>query len=119
MDQAALDWLATHSSEQDQGITALEELQRELDRPTDVAIASWKAAPPRFPLAVDPGNPEQALPTGHIDARAKVGRNIIIFIMFAGFGFLAWSRGVRMLFADFREGVIWALIVLPLLTLPW
>jgi hypothetical protein len=123
LSQAAFAWLSNAPAATPAGDsppeTALAELQRSLDRPIEYAVAGWSTPPPVFPLAFDPRNPADSLPTGYVAERAKAEKNLIIFVMFSGFGLLAWNRGIRMMFGDLREEVIWVLILLPLMAIPW
>jgi hypothetical protein len=123
MSRASLDWLSTHPAADTSAnvtpITALEQLQRYLDHPLDFAIAGWTTAGQDFPLAVNPDDPLHALPAGFLAERSKIDSNWLIVALFSVFGLVAWSRGMVLLLGDIRPTVLWVMIILPVLAIPW
>ena len=121
---APLKWLAsTPPPEIDRGPhtppTMLAVLERELDRPDDVAIES-RATPPRaFPLALDPAKPAGAMPKGHVDGRREAGSVWIVSLMPLAAGVLLWFFGMAIFLPAMHPAARLFFTVLPLLALPW
>lgn len=119
-----LKWLAsTPSPEIDRGpnapLTMLAVLERELDRPDDVAIESWAAPPQAFPLALDPANPAGAMPKAHVDGRREAGSAWVASLMPLAAGVLLWFFGMGIFLPAMHPAARIFFTVLPLLALPW
>jgi hypothetical protein len=125
--RAARDWLAAHPPHdtfmlsKPAPTTALGALQAQLDRPFDVAMASWTTPPAAIPLAYDPRHPDAAMPAHLVDSR-RGGfwfGGLIFAVLFAIPGVLVWRLGIGLLFFGQPASIQWLLTVLPLLALPW
>src|SRR5439155_1541993 len=64
--------------------TALEELQRSLDEPVEHAIAGWATPTSQIALALNPQQPDEALPATYVDQRMRQGSNWLAFVIAAG-----------------------------------
>lgn len=128
MSKEALAWLSTHPPYdifrlgKPAPTTALGALREQYDRPLTFAIASWSRAETGFPLVYDPRHPDQPMPAGTVEARRTGGmdRAISLFVtlILGAIGVFVWRAGMRLLTG--QSGVLlWALILLPLLALPW
>lgn len=121
---APLKWLAsTPPPEIDRGpnapLTMLAVLERELDRPDDVAIESWAAPPRAFPLALDPAKPDGAMPKAHVDGRREAGSAWVASLMPLAAGVLLWFFGMGIFLPAMHPAARIFFTVLPLLALPW
>lgn len=124
LSRAAHAWLASHPPADPllpdpPPATALEQLQRVIERPIDCAVGGWTAPAPAFALAVDPHNPGDAMPADFVEERRHDMGNWLIFAMFAFGGFLAWSSGMRLLLGDIGPAALWIATLLPMAALPW
>ena len=101
--------------------TALDWLRIELDRPDDAATWGWTAPAPVLPLAFDPANPAEALPTGIVQKRMAQTPNWIVMLMGFVVGGVVWFKALALipLLRDMAPAGRWILSALPLLTLPW
>ncbi len=121
---ATLRWLAqTPQPDADRDAlaprTMLGVLERESDRPDDVAIES-RASPQRvFPLALDPARPVGAMPKGHVDGRREAGSAWIVSLMPLVAGTLLWFFGMGIFLPAMHPAARVFFTVLPLLALPW
>jgi hypothetical protein len=127
MSKTALDWLAAnppYSSfrlRKPPPTTALGELKEQFDRPAEVAVASWVAPIPAFPLAVDPRHPAEAMPAKYVDDRQHgfwLG-GLVFTVIFAVPGLLVWRMGMGIFFGSQPRATLWVLTLLPLVALPW
>jgi hypothetical protein len=121
---ASLKWLAsTPPPESDRGphtpATMLAVLEKELDRPDDVAIESWASLARAFPLALDPKRPEGAMPKGYVDARREAGTGWVAGLVPLAFGAVVWYFGMGLLLPAMHPAARIFFTVLPLLALPW
>jgi hypothetical protein len=101
--------------------TALGALKAQLDRPYDVAVASWTTPVAPIPLAYDPLHPDAAMPESIVDHRREgfwFG-GLIFAVLFAVPAVLVWRLGVGLLFYGQPASIQWLLTALPLLALPW
>jgi len=124
LSRKALDWLAQAPPTETVLMgpppkTALELLQRELDRPLDHALAGWAGPAQRITLALDPADPTDAMPAGFVADRRNAGGNWITFLMFGALGLMFWSGGMRALLGDIGRIALGMATLLPLLGLPW
>jgi len=99
--------------------TMLGVLERELDRPDDVAIESWAAPPQAFALALDPAKPSGAMPKGHVDGRREAGSAWVASLMPLAAGGLLWFFGMGIFLPAMHKAARLFFTVLPLLALPW
>lgn len=99
--------------------TMLGILGKELDRPADIAIESWAAAPPPMPLALDPRQPEGAMPAAFVDARREAAGTWILSILPLAGGLLAWFIGMAIFLPAMHPAGQVLFSALPLLALPW
>lgn len=124
LSRAALDWLAGHPpadpvlASHPPG-TALDQLQREIERPVDYAVGGWAASVAGFALAIDPRNPAGAMPADFVDERRHDTGNWLLFAMFAFVGLPLWRGGVRLLLGEIGQSALWLATLLPMLALPW
>jgi hypothetical protein len=124
LSHAALEWLAGHPpadpvlANHPPG-TALDQLQRETERPVDYAVGGWAASATGFALAIDPRNPAGAMPADFVDERRHDTGNWLLFAMFAFGGLLFWHGGMRLLLGDIGPAALWLATLLPMLALPW
>jgi len=126
MAPATREWLAAHASNkfmhrQWPANTALDWLRIELDRPDDAATYGWTAPPRVLPLAFDPANPAEALPTGIVNKRMNQQPNWIAMLMGFIIGGVVWFKALALIpvLRDMAPAGRWILSALPLLTLPW
>ncbi|MGE0356395.1 MAG: hypothetical protein AB7P08_05705 [Burkholderiales bacterium] len=98
--------------------TMLAQLLVETDRPVDIAAASWAAPPPAFPLALDPAQPEGALPEAYVRERRSVGGMGLMGLVFLAVGFGIWFAGTGVLLPALPLAVHLFLAAVPLLALP-
>ena len=100
--------------------TALEALQRQLDHPVEIAIRS-RAAPPRpLALALDPADPERALPAAYVEARRRIATGPwVLAVVVGAVGVFVWLRGIALLLPSVPPRQRALLGLLPLLTMPW
>ncbi|MCC7097494.1 MAG: hypothetical protein IT472_09985 [Thermomonas sp.] len=128
MSKRALEWLSTHPPYdtfmlgKPAPTTALAALREQYDRPLTFAIASWSRTDTGIPLRYDPRRPTLPMPSGIVEARRTGGMNrtisLIVTLILGAIGVFAWRAGIRLLTG--QSGVLlWALILLPLLALPW
>ena len=123
LSRAALQWLAGHPSAnagpgKQVPQTALDQLQREIERPVDYAISGWTTSSAGFALVIDPRNPAGAMPANFVDERRHDTGNWLLFAMFAVVGLLAWHGGMRLLLGDSEPIMFWLATLLPMLALP-
>lgn len=121
---ATLRWLAqTPQPDADRDAlaprTMLGVLERESDRPDDVAIESWATPPRAFPLALDPAQPAGAMPKGHVDGRREAGSAWVVSLMPLAAGALLWFFGMGVFLPAMHPAARLFFTVLPLLALPW
>lgn len=127
MSPAASEWLRAHPPHSTFALskpppaTALGALREQFDRPAEVAVASWGAPVPAFPLAYDPQHPEDVMPAKYVaDAREGFPLwGLVLTTILAVPGFLVWRLGMVFLFSGQRPVVLWMLVIAPLLALPW
>jgi hypothetical protein len=126
LSKIALDWLKSHPPSstfmlsKPPPTTAFGALKEQFDRPVDVAVASWSAAVPPFPLAFDPKHPVEAMPAKYIDDRRQVWLGGLVFAVFICIhGLLVWRLGMTFLFGGQSRSVFWLATLVPLLALPW
>ena len=124
--RTAYDWLASHSPHDTFMLskppprTALAALQEQFDRPLDVAVASWTAPFPAYPLAFDPKRPDEALPAGIVAERQHGFQPVGLFfvVLLAVPGLFVWRAGMGFLTGQ-SGSLLWVLTIAPLLALPW
>jgi hypothetical protein len=128
MSKPALDWLAAHPPHdtfilrKPPPTTALDELKEQLDRPIDVAVASWSAPLPPFPLAYDPRHPDEPMPAQHVKDRRQAAwlGGLVFTVILGGIGLMVWRLGLSvLLFGEQSRVLIWLLTIAPLAALPW
>ena len=124
MGEAAVRWLASHAPAQTMvgaqaPATALGVLEREVDLPVDIAVESWAAPPPAYPLAFDPQSPGRAMPLAYVEARRDSGAAWVLATMFLVIGFGLWFAGTAILLPALPLPVHLFLAALPLAALPW
>ena len=117
-------WLAdTPPPEADRGPTApptmLAVLEKEVDRPDDLAIESWATPARAFPLALDPAHPGGAMPKGHVDGRREAGSAWVAALMPLAGGAVLWFFGMGLFLPALHPAARILFTVLPLLALPW
>jgi hypothetical protein len=120
----ALAWLRKQPSDDfflanAQPESALDDLRIAGDRPVDLATRSWGAPAVEFPLALDPKQPEGALPAGFLEARREATPEWALTAIGGLIGLAAWFSGINILL--FRTGRVARVLVgiVPLLALPW
>jgi len=96
---AAYQWLATSpppASDRGPGVpaTMLGVLEREVDRPAEVAIASWARPAPVLALRFDPARPEGAMPAGYVEARLDAGSAWVVSLLPLAAGTFLWWIGM-------------------------
>ena len=116
--EAAARWLAANAAT-DSPVTALAQLERDVDRPVDLAVESWASPPPAFPLALDPKAPGGAMPAAYVDGRREASASWVLAILFLAIGFGLWFAGTSILLPALPLPVHLFLAALPLLALPW
>lgn len=126
MSKVALDWITTHPPNntfmlsKPPPTTALGALREQLDRPLDVATASWSAPFPQYPLAYDPKHPDQAMPAKFVDERRSGfwWGSLIFTAILAAPGIFVWRLGMNWLTGQ-SGTILWVLTLAPMLALPW
>jgi hypothetical protein len=121
---ASYEWLVrTPPPEIDRGpgapATMLAVLERELDRPDDLAIASWASPPIAFPLSLDPKAPGGAMPAGYVEARREAGSAWVLSLLPLAAGLLVWHFGMSLFLPAMHPAARVFFTVLPLAALPW
>lgn len=111
-------WLAASRSP-DGATTMLVALEKDLDRPVDIAIESWAAAQPAMPLALDPQHPEVAMPAAFVNARREAAGGWYLALLPLAGGLVAWFIGIALMLPAMHPAGQVLLSALPLLTLPW
>lgn len=126
MSRAALEWLGSHPVDTFMhrawpAKSALDWLKLELDRPVDAAIAGWMTPAPALSVVYDPANPGVLLPEGLVRSRQAIAPSWIFSFLIAVFGLGLWVGGMLLLPAtwSFNNAGRVALIVIPLVALPW
>jgi hypothetical protein len=101
--------------------SALGALKEQFDRPGEVAVASWAAPLPPFPLALDPKNPDQPMPAKYVADRQQGlwWGGFVFTLIFGGMGLLVWRLGIGVLLSGQPTIVQWLLAIAPLAALPW
>jgi len=94
-------------------------LERDVDRPDDVAIESWASPARAFPLALDPAHPAGAMPQGHVDDRREAGSGWIVSLMPLAAGAVLWFFGMGLFLPELHPAARVFFTVLPLAALPW
>jgi hypothetical protein len=126
MSKVALDWISTHPPNhtfmlsKPPPTTALGALREQLDRPLDVAMASWTTPFPPFPLAYDPKHPDQAMPAKFVEERRSGfwWGSMIFTLILAAPGIFVWRMGMNWLTGQ-PGTILWLLTLAPILALPW
>jgi hypothetical protein len=98
---------------------AFELLQFELVSPTESAIRGWSSAPAKVVLAVDPSDPESAIPAGFIDKRGKREIHWVATVFAGAFGLALWWAGANILLPHLPLPTRVIMAALPLAALPW
>ncbi|MGE5233176.1 MAG: hypothetical protein ACM3OB_03625 [Acidobacteriota bacterium] len=122
--KSARDWLAAHQPgwpppSDPPPQNALAALRLELDRPVDYAVAGWTQPAPILPLAVDPHQPDDAMPAGWVAKRLAQGANWFAFAIGALIGLLVWTEAMAFLFGGTQRWLFVLLTVIPLAALPY
>jgi hypothetical protein len=126
LSKAALDWISTHPPNdtfmlsKPPPTTALGALKEQLDRPLDVAVASWSTPFPAFPLAYDPKHPDKAMPATWVEDK-KHGfwwGSLVFTVILAVPGIFVWRMGLAWLTGQ-SGAILWLLTFAPMLALPW
>jgi hypothetical protein len=126
LDKVALDWLSTHPPSdtfmlsKPPPTTALGALKEQFDHPLDVALASWTAPFPAFPLSYDPKHPEDAMPAALVEQRRHgfwLG-GFVFTLLLAIPGIFIWRVGMNILTGQ-SGWLLWLLTIAPMLALPW
>jgi hypothetical protein len=127
MSRTAFDWLtanppySTFMLSKPPPTTALGALKEQFDRPFDVAVASWAAPFPEFPLVYDPQQPAEAMPARYVDDRQHGFwlAGLVFTVILTVPGLLVWRLGMSILFSGQSRAMLWILTLLPLVALPW
>lgn len=98
--------------------TMLAQLMVESDQPVDLAVRSWAAPPPVFPLALDPAAPAGAMPEAYVRERRIVGGIGLMGLVFIAVGFGVWFAGTAVLLPALPLPLHLLLAALPLAALP-
>ena len=101
--------------------SAIEWLRVELDRPVDAAIAGWSVPDNTMQVVYDPANPATLLPAGLVQKRAAESASWVVTLIAGAIGIVIWIAGVWLLPAAWSFNIYGriALVVIPLLALPW
>jgi hypothetical protein len=127
MSAATRQWLATHPepdplpNDPPTG-SALESLRLDNDRPVDLAEAGWMRPAGTIPLVFDPHDPKGALPAGFVTEAfdlppAWLSLGVFAFCLVPGVWI--WTVAVQFLFGGLPRWVYRAVVIMPLLGLPW
>jgi hypothetical protein len=126
MAPAAREWLASHPADTFMhpkwpAKSALEWLTVELDRPVDAAVAGWAGAPATIDVVFDPAKPSLLFPAGLVRTRLAASPSWIVAPILAVVGLGIWCAAILLLpaAANFNWLGRAALVVLPILALPW
>lgn len=121
--KSAHDWLAAHAPtdtfmlSKPPPATELAALEVTLDKPIEYALAGWTAAAPTLPLALDPQQPDDALPAGFVER--YVPPNWFAFALLLPFALALWWQGMAILLGGMPRNAALFAAILPLLALPW
>ena len=124
--RSAMAWLGAHEADtfmhrEWPAKTALEWLRIEMDRPVDAAIAGWSATDPTIDVAYAPDDASTLLPAQLVKQRQAASPSWVIALVTGAIGLAMWIAGVWLLPAAQAFNLYGriALVVVPLLALPW